>query len=413
MLTRLGIVAAFSLFELLVSPSHKDLASGRLMFSARTVLISPRRWGWRHRHQLRVGPARRAVRIPPIAALSDRQAETEVTPRRQLIRGGAVSIIGGVVLAIGLTEPNVLLVAVAALLVRFGVAMLAPAVARPLSAVIGRPLAGAFGEAGKLGQLNSMRGPRRTAQTASALIIGIALVSAIAVFGASVSKSATASVDDAINADLLLTASSGTLADSVPALASAVPGVTTSATIYRDQFEFRGSLVNWQPSAPAEHLSDTITLRMKAGSTTALARGEMLVDSTTARSDHLSVGDLAPVKFAATGPTNTRIGGIYEANAVIGSYLVSNSYFHAHFTNERPTAVLLRTNGASSVNNRVREGFRVLERAGADPSSVRAGPDKQHQPAARLGLCPPGPGRTDRPPRDREHHDAVSVRAHP
>ena len=347
----LGVLAALGLKELL-GAFGIDLPSGPLVFEVRTVLVSLA-VGVGVTVIASVGPARRAVRIPPIAALSDRQAETEVTPRRQLIRGGAVSIIGGVVLAIGLTEPNVLLVAVAALLVRFGVAMLAPAVARPLSAVIGRPLAGAFGEAGKLGRLNSMRSPRRTAQTASALIIGIALVSAIAVFGASVSKSATASVDDAINADLLLTASSGTLADSVPALASAVPGVTTSATIYRDQFEFRGSLVTLT-SAPAEHLSDTITLRMKAGSTTALARGEMLVDSTTARSDHLSVGDLAPVKFAATGPTNTRIGGIYEANAVIGSYLVSNSYFHAHFTNERPAAVLLRTNGASSVDNRVK-----------------------------------------------------------
>ena len=64
-----------------------------------------------------------------------------------------------------------------------------------------------------------MRSPRRTAQTASALIVGIALVSAIAVFGASVSKSATASVDKAISADLLVSASSGGLADSVPALA--------------------------------------------------------------------------------------------------------------------------------------------------------------------------------------------------
>ena len=109
-----------------------------------------------------------------------------------------------------------------------------------------------------------MRSPRRTAQTASALIIGIALVSAMAVFGASVSKSATASVDDAISADLLVTTSSGSLADSVPALASAVPGVTTSATIYQGQFEFRGSLETLT-SAPAEHLSDTVTLHMKAG----------------------------------------------------------------------------------------------------------------------------------------------------
>ncbi len=129
-------------------------------------------------------------------------------------------------LAVGLTEPAIALVGVGAVCIFVGAAMLAPAVARPLSGVIGRPLARVFGEAGKLGRQNSMRSPRRTAQTASALMVGIALVSAIAVFGASVSKSATASVKEAISADLLISASSGGLADSVPALAAAVPGVT-------------------------------------------------------------------------------------------------------------------------------------------------------------------------------------------
>ena len=107
-------------------------------------------------------------------------------------------------------------------------------------------------------------------------------------------------------------------------------------------------------SAPPDHLSDTVTLRMESGSEAALARGEMLIDSTTARSDHLSVGDLVPVKFAATGPTTVHIGGIYQANALIGSYLVSNSYFLAHFQNEQPGAVLLRTDGSSGVDNSVK-----------------------------------------------------------
>ena len=52
-----------------------------------------------------------------------------------------------------------------------------------------------------------MRSPRRTAQTSSALMVGLALVSTIAVFGASLSKSATASVDEAISADYIITAS--------------------------------------------------------------------------------------------------------------------------------------------------------------------------------------------------------------
>ena len=143
-----------------------------------------------------------------------------------------------------------------------GAAMLAPALLARLSGAIGRPLALVLGEPGKLGRENSMRSPRRTAQTASALMVGIALVSAIAVFGASLSKTATASVDQAISADLLVTRQlRAGLANSVPALVSAVPGVTGTATVYRDQFEFKGSLAYAARRCPA-HLSDTVTLRM-------------------------------------------------------------------------------------------------------------------------------------------------------
>jgi putative ABC transport system permease protein len=338
----LGVLAAFGLKELLSAFGY-SLPSGPLVFEARTVIVCLA-VGIGITVISSIGPARRAVRIPPVVALSDRPAGTDVAPRRRFAWGSAVAVVGVAMVAVGLAAANVALVGVGALCIFIGVFMLAPAVARPLSGVIGRPLAGALGEAGKLGRQNSMRSPRRTAQTAGALMVGIALVSAIAVFGASVSQSATASVDDAISADLLISASSGGLADSVPARVSSLPGVARSATIYRDQFEFKGALVTLT-SAPPDHLSDTVRLRMKAGSPAAMARGEMLIDSTTAKADHLALGDTAPVKFAATGATTVRIGGIYQANALIGSYLVSNNYFLSHFTNEQPGAVLLRTNG--------------------------------------------------------------------
>ena len=124
----LGVLAAFGLKELL-SAFGIDLPSGPLVFEARTVLVSLA-VGIGVTVIASVGPARRAVRIPPVAALSQGQVEPEVMSRRQLVRGIAVTVIGGVVLAIGLAGPNVLLVAVAALLVRFGVAILAP-VGRP------------------------------------------------------------------------------------------------------------------------------------------------------------------------------------------------------------------------------------------------------------------------------------------
>ncbi len=92
---------------------------------------------------------------------------------------------------------------------------------------------------------------------------------------------------------------------------------------------------------------------MTAGSTAALGQGELLIDSTTATKDHLSVGDTVPIRFAYTGPTTIRIGGIYQSNALIQSYLVSSAYFLAHFRQPHPGAVLARTNGGPGVETAV------------------------------------------------------------
>jgi putative ABC transport system permease protein len=264
-----------------------------------------------------------------------------------------VALVGAVLLGLGLAKPAIQLVGIGAAALFIGVATLSPALARPLSSVIGRPLPRLLGVAGKLGRENSMRSPRRTAQTAAALMIGLALVSAMAVFGASLSKSATSSADQAISADLIVTATgSGELSNSVPATASAVPGVTTTTAFYQGRFEFQNSLASLI-AVSTDHLADTVILRMSAGTSAALAQGELLIDSTTATSKHLAVGDTVPVRFAQTGPAALRIGGIYEANALIGSYLVSSGVFLAHFPPQPPAGLLLRTNGSGTVDNAV------------------------------------------------------------
>jgi putative ABC transport system permease protein len=252
-------------------------------------------------------------------------------------------------LAIGLARPAIQLVGAGAAGIFLGAAMLAPVVVRPLSSVIGRPLARVLGVPGKLGRENSMRSPRRTAQTASALMIGLALVAAMSVFGASVSESATSSVDDAISASLLVTTANGTgqLSQSVPAMASAVPGVTTTTTVYQSEFEFQNLLVGLT-AVSTRQLADTLILRMAAGTSAALARGELLIDTTTASTRHLSVGDTVAVKFARTGSSRMRIGGIYQANALIGSYLVSAAFLAAHASNPPLGALLLATGGTGA-----------------------------------------------------------------
>ncbi len=202
----LGVLGAIGL-EKLLSGFGFTLPTGSLAFGLRTVVVA-----------LVVGvgvtgisaisPARRAVRIPPIAAIADQSSDASESSRRRVVVGSVGTVVGIGLLALGLTVPAIQFVGLGAVGIFVGVGMLAPLVARPLASIIGRPLAGALGIAGRLGRENSMRSPRRTAQTAAALMVGLALVSTMAVFGASLSRSATSSIDEAISANYIITSSS-------------------------------------------------------------------------------------------------------------------------------------------------------------------------------------------------------------
>jgi putative ABC transport system permease protein len=339
----LGVLAAAGL-EALLNGFGITLPSGGLVFEARTVIVALI-VGVGVTVVSAVSPARRAVRIAPVAALSDHDVSATESSRRRMALGGALAVLGIVALAVGLTAPAIQLVGLGAVGVFIGIGMLAPLIARPMSSVIGRPLAGILGISGKLGRENSMRSPRRTAQTAAALLVGLALVSTIAVFGASVSRSATASVDQAVSADYIITSSSGQGEFSAATATSAqrVAGVTAVSTVYTGEFKFRSDLDNLTAVSP-NHLPDTIILRMDSGTgAPALTAGRLLVDTTTATSDHLVVGSSVPVQFALTGSAHIRVGGIYKPNALLGSFLVSDQFYRTHFDTPLPVAVLIRT----------------------------------------------------------------------
>jgi hypothetical protein len=141
-----------------------------------------------------------------------------------IVTFGSDNNLAGITLA-GVTQPAIVLVGLGALAAFVAAAMLLPIVARPLSSALGRPLAVLLGTPGKLGRENSIRNPRRTTQTAAALMIGIALVSAIAVLGASFSTSAKDNVESAISADYIVSGEGGFSQSVVPAV-SRLPGVT-------------------------------------------------------------------------------------------------------------------------------------------------------------------------------------------
>ncbi len=129
------------------------------------------------------------------------------------------------------------------------------------------------------------------------------------------------------------------------------------STVYSDQFEFQKSVSSLTAVSTAD-LSKTVILRMDSGSgAPALAAGELLVDTTTANTKHLSVGSVVPVKFARTGSSTMRIGGIFKPNALIGSYLVGDGFFLSHFDNPLPVAVLLQTSGGPTITHAVDQGL--------------------------------------------------------
>src|SRR5581483_25893 len=115
------------------------------------------------------GPARKASKVPPVAAIRGAESVPEGRSlRRRLISGGLVLGLGIVALAGGLAGGGIALVGLGALIFYGGVAMLSPLVAAPLARIIGAPAA-RLGLPGRLGRLNAMRNPRRTSSTAAAL----------------------------------------------------------------------------------------------------------------------------------------------------------------------------------------------------------------------------------------------------
>ena len=337
----LGVLAALGL-KALLGAFGISLPSAPLVFEARTVAVALG-VGVGVTVLSAIGPARRAVRIPPVAALVEHSEDSELgVPRRRRWAGAAIGLAGLVAVVVGVSGPHVILVGLGSAGLLVARALLAPLVARPLADLLGRPLRVVFGMPGRLGRENSMRNPRRTAQTAAALMVGIGLVSTIGVLGASLSASATDQIDSAVNADYLVTGS-GDFSRSVSAEASRLPGVRATTNVYRGQFEFRGSVSNLAAVTPAG-LPQTVNLHLVQGTgAPALAAGQVLIDATTAASDHLHVGSVVAVRFAQTGRMSMRIGGIYRTNPLIGSYVTGERFFLAHFDNPLPDSVLVKT----------------------------------------------------------------------
>src|SRR6266540_148273 len=230
-------------------------------------------------------------------------------------------------------------------LIFLGVAMLAPLVARPLSRVIGAPFARVFKVPGRLGRENASRNPRRTASTASALMIGLALVAFVSIFV----QSLKASVDDvltrSLRADFILSTSQFT--GFTPAAARAVRGVEGAGVVSElrgdqdSQVKIAGKTRFVSGVDPAT-IGKVLDLQVTSGSIADLSEGGIVLKSDAVKGHGWKVGDRIPVRFPSGGEQRIPLVAIFDADTFVGDYLISIDTFEHEFTQQFDQQVLIK-----------------------------------------------------------------------
>ncbi len=318
LLLAVGIKALFAQLGL-------DLTDAGLVLAPRTVVAS---------FVVGVGvtllaaylPARRAGKVPPVAALRDDVVIAEGSLRRRVWFGLGLVAVGATVLLGGLftdVSHGTYWVGGGILGVVLGVAFTSPLLGRPVIALLGAIFRRVFGSVGLMAQQNAQRNPRRTAATASALMIGVTLVSMMTVFGAS----AKASVDKIINrdfaADYVVSNAIGMpYSAAVTDRVAKIDGVGAVARFRYDPLVIDGK-DRYGAGVDVAAMAKIRPLPMKDGSFTDLTDKTVLVSDKRAASDKLSVGSTLTVK--ANGKTlDARVAGIYENTPLVGTgYLFS------------------------------------------------------------------------------------------
>ena len=291
-----------------------------------------------------IAPAVRARRISPVAALSHDFQLDATTLRRRLIAGGAVFAAGVVALAAGMTAgldttPTFVLLGIGAVLAFVGINTVSPAFAGPVASTLGRPVRALFGVPGRLGRDNASRNPRRTASTAGALLIGLALMGLAAVVGESMKKTFVNILDNAVEADYFIQSSSTGFGPppGFPArVADEVESLPEVESVMRIQWAFSGLSVDGEPrdivAADMALADDHFDGQVSSGD---MAAGDPLTSlalhSDSAESLGVGVGDTVEATFPDNETETLTVVAIYEDAAIYGNWLIDGALWDRHF----------------------------------------------------------------------------------
>jgi putative ABC transport system permease protein len=341
----LGVLIASGLKALLSTFLGGDIPTTGIQFQPRTVIVS-----------LAVGviitvlaallPALKATRVPPVAAL---QPETAFAPtgfrKRRIVLGVLVTVVGIALLLAGLFRPEgnrLVNVASGAVVVFFGVAILSPLIARPLARLIGWPFARAFRLPGSLARQNAMRNPRRTASTAAALMIGLALVAFVSIFAASIKASTTKTLEDTVSADYILF--NDQFQPFSPEAAQRLaqqPELAAVAGMRIGPWKLNGAGKSLFAVDPAAY-SQVVKTETTAGSLDALASGGLAVKDTVAKANGWTVGENVAMEFPRTGVQQIPVKAIYTDNQLNGDYLLALSDYERNYSDQADSQILVK-----------------------------------------------------------------------
>ncbi|HEY2131308.1 MAG TPA: FtsX-like permease family protein [Streptosporangiaceae bacterium] len=282
-------------------------------------------------------PARRASRIPPVAALQDAAAEPRQLSAWRAARGGLLTAAGAAVLSWGLfaqTGNRVAAVGGGAVAVFVGVAMLGPFAARPVSRLLGAPLA-ARGATGKLARQNAMRNPARTSATAAALMVGVTLVSLMTIIASSTKASVNGIINSAMRADY--TVSSGGIAGGASGFSpvlerslSALPQVSSVAGIRSAVVQLYGKATPVVATDPVK-ASQMFSIGVTQGRLARMTSSGIAVSTQIATARHLRIGSPVTVTFPTTGRKTFTVQAIYRVRELAGDYVLPVAAAQANF----------------------------------------------------------------------------------
>lgn len=283
-------------------------------------------------------PARRASKIPPVAALRD---DATLPPKALTVRaalGGVQLLVGAGTLVAGVASggsSGASLVGLGVLLLLTGTITFSPVLASPVARGLGYPLPRLAGTVGRLAVDNAARQPRRSAATASALMIGLALVTALTIFASSITASLNAAIDRVIGAEFIVATetqrpfprSVANEIEELPDVAVVSRTTFTQAQLAADSIPVpTGSEdlpTTFVGTVDPETIDDVINLTFVEGGIDDLTNAGAIVDTTTATNSDLALGDDVEFTFAS-GPAVFEIVGLYEPAGFFTGYNITN-----------------------------------------------------------------------------------------